>query len=474
MKTYQDLLKNASNIPAFISTAINTYKTSDEYTWAVDGVLYERQQNTAINKYKKLLYKVTGEAVQDKFSANHKCASNFFNRFITQENQYLLGNGVTFEDENTKDKLQTKRYQFDSQLQIAGKAALSQGVSYGFFNLDHVDVFKAIEFVPLFDEEDGTLKAGIRFWQLDVLKPMRATLYEMDGYTDYIREEKDGVFQILNDKRPYILKTKTTVADGTVIYDGENYPGFPIVPLYGNLNRQSELIGIKEQIDCYDLIKSGFANDLDDASLIYWTLENAGGMDELDLAQFIERMKVVRAAVLDDNVKAEAHTMDIPFQSREAYLTRLEADLYNDARALNVQALAAGNVTATAIRAAYQSLDDKCDEYEYCLITFINSILELAGIEDTPTFKRNRVANYTEETMMIISAAQFLDAETVVSHLPFLSSDEVSEVLKRLALENYNLVEEDDTEDSEGNSEEDDDDEDKDDKKEGENNSEEN
>ena len=101
--------------------------------------------------------------------------SGFFNRFTTQQVQFLLGNGVTWEDETTKDYLGED---FDKQLQVAAKASLGAGVSFGFYNYDHLEVFTALEYVPLYDEENGALMAGIRFWQVDAQKPLRATLYE--------------------------------------------------------------------------------------------------------------------------------------------------------------------------------------------------------------------------------------------------------------------------------------------------------
>ena len=45
------------------------------------------------------------------------------------------------------------------------------------------------------------------------------------------------------------------------------------MPLWANPRRQSEITGIRTQIDAYDFIKSGFAN-----AQIYWVLKNAGGM----------------------------------------------------------------------------------------------------------------------------------------------------------------------------------------------------
>lgn len=429
MKTYQDLLATNDKIN-FVFDAISEYKGSQMYHWAREGEAYAKQMNTTIMNYQKLLYTMSGRAVPDNFTANHKCASNFFSRFVTQENQYLLGNGVTFSDENTKTRLGGSK--FDIQLQKAGKNALIGGVSFSFFNLDHVDVFKATEFCPLWDEEDGALKAGIRFWRISYDKPVRATLYELDGYTDYI-QSTSGEIKIWVDKRAYTQIVKYSPADGTEIFDGSNYPSFPIVPLWGNPDHQSELVGLKQEIDCYDLIKSGFANDLDDASMIYWTLENCGGMDDIDLAKFIEHMKTVKAAIVDgnDGAKAEAHTIDVPYQSRETYLTRLENDMYNDAMALNVNQISAGNVTATAINAAYEPLNNKVDQFEFCVCEFIDGLLSLIDISDVPTFKRSRIVNQTEETNMVLSASEYLDKETILKHLPFLSVDEVNSIIEK-------------------------------------------
>ena len=440
MRTYNDLVEITSEEEKqqFILRAINEHKTTDMYKIALDAEDYMRTQNTTIMNYRKILYTLSGQAVPDNYSANYKCASSFFKRFVTQENQYLLGNGVTFNDESTKDKLGGE--DFDSVLQEVGRNALVQGLAFGFANVDHVDIFKLTEFVPLWDENDGALKAGIRFWQVDTNKPLRATLYELDGYTEYIKDEKNGDrdMHIMQDKRPYKLTVGISEVDGIQILDGENYPTFPIVPLWGNPEHQSELNTIRTQIDAYDLIKSGFANDLDDVSAIYWTLSNTGGMDDVDLAQFVERMKIVKAAVVGDGVgggaSAEAHTIEVPYQSREAYLTRLEKDMYKDFMALDTEQIAAGQVTATQIEAAYEPLNEKADMYEYCISKFIKGILTVFGIDDKPTFVRSKMSNKSEDLNAIISCAQYLSAEYVTRKILTLLGDidAIDEVLGQI------------------------------------------
>lgn len=424
MKTYQDL-QTTHDKAAFILEAIREHKESDMYRIAFDAEEYDRRRNVTILRYKKLLYTLTGEAVPDRFTANHKLCSAYFPRFITQENQYLLGNGVRLSA--GKDKLGAD---FDDRLQEGGRAALVQGVSFGLWDLDRLRVFKLTEFVPLWDENTGVLMAGIRFWQVDENKPLRAVLYELEGYTEYLKTKKGGL-SIVHEQRRYIQVTQTSEADGEEVVEGMNYPTLPIVPLWCSPQKQSELVGLRESIDCYDLIKSGFANDLDDASLIYWTLKNADAMDDVDVAQFVERMKTIHAAPVD----AEAHTLDVPYQSRVAYLERLERDLYNDAQIVNVADLSAAQKTATEIKAAYTPMDLKTDQYEYCVREFLRGIFALAGLDPKtePEFKRNRIQNELEATQMVMMAAQYLDDETILSKLPWLTPEEVEQAMARRA-----------------------------------------
>ena len=450
MKTYQDLLEigeNTGDRIKFTLSVIEEFKGSDMYREGVTAYAYARKRNVTISQYQKLLYTMSGKAVPDNYSANWKMPSNFFYRFVTQENQYLLGNGIYWRDERTADRLGGS---FDSELQQLGKDALIGGVAFGFWNLDHLEGFKITEFAPLYDEENGALCAGVRFWQLAANKPLRATLYELDGYTEFIWT--DGIGSVLKEKRAYVSKTRTTAADGTEIYDYENYPGFPIVPLWGNQNKQSELIGIREQIDCYDLIKSGFANDLDDASQIYWVIQNAGGMDDVDLAKFIERMKTVKAAVVGDSgAKAEAHTIDVPYTAREALLERLSKDLYRDAMALDTEEIAGGAITATQIRAAYEPLNSKTDEFEYCVHDFLDRVLAIAGIEDEATFTRSMMLNKSEEIQSVIQAAANLDPDYVTRKLLTILGDadmaeEMIEKMNSDELSRMNVTEEEEQE----------------------------
>lgn len=443
MFTFQDLQligpDDDNRRMAFVRSVIQEHKSSDMYKIAVMGEEYDHKRNTTITHYEKTLRTLSGREVPDKWSPNHKTTRNFFNYFTTQQNQYLLGNGVTWNNSTGAEK--KLGADFDVKLQKAGKYALVEAESFGFFNFDHVDIFKLTEFAPLYDEENGSLRSGVRFWQIDDTKPLRATLYEEDGYTSYIWYERDAdgkvdeSGRIYEAKKPYILKTRTTQIDGTEIYDGMNYPAFPIVPLWGNPNHQSELVGIQEQIDAYDLIKNGFLNDLDTAQ-IYWIIKGAGGMDDPDLAQFMQRIKSTHFASLEDGQDVEPVSVQIPYEARERLLDRLERDIYKDYGALNVDEIKGGAVTATQIIAAYEPLNVKVDQFEYCVIEFVNGLCRVAGIEGAdPTFTRSKLVNVSEEIQTILQTTEVLDDEYVTEKvLSYLGDgDKFDEVQKRKA-----------------------------------------
>lgn len=463
MLTYQDFLREATtdeNKINFIQKAINQHINSDDYKKAVEAYEYYRQRNTAIMQYQKILYTVTGKPIEDVFSANHKTTSNFFYKIITQMIQYSLGNGLTFENENVKEKFTGD---IDLKIKKIFRYAAIEKIAFGFYNNGNLECFKVTEFVPLWDEEDGSLKAGIRFWQIDSSKPLRATLFELDGYTEYIRE-KNQPMRILKDKQKYIKYKQTSEIYGTEIFEGENYPTFPIIPAYCNDKKQSMLEGIKEQIDAYDFIKSGFANDLDDATQIYWLLQNTGGMDDVDLAKFMQRLKTTKIANIDadEGGALTPYTVQVPYQSREVYLERLEKDIYNDAMALNVSGIQAGNITATQIKAAYEDINLRADAFEEQVLEFMQAVFELAGVENEKiTFNRSKVANTSEEIQTILSTGELLPMEYKVKKIMALLGDidhteDVLNMLKAesLAMMNQNIEpEEGNTEGKEGNAE---------------------
>lgn len=458
MYTYQDFVNEPDVIRAVIN-AITNHRNSDEYKTALSADKYDKQQNETINNYVKTIFSLTGVPVEDFTASNNKLASNFFHRLNTQRCTYLLGNGVSFTDhksetvvnglttvtDKTKETLGNK---FDSDLKRLAYFALIHGICFGFWNLDRLYVFPITEFKPLWDEESGALRAGIRFWRLAKDKPMTVVLYEEDGYTKFKSKSVVGLdLDQASEKHPYKTIINKTEADGEEIVGYDNYGSLPIIPMWGSSLKQSTLVGMREKIDSFDLIRSGFANDLSDCAQIYWLLENYGGMTDEDLAKFRDRLKINHIAVADtaNGGSVTPYTQEIPHTARKIYLDEIRAGIYEDFGALDVHTVAAG-ATNDHIDAAYQPLDEEADDFEYQVAEFIEQLLTLIGIEDTPSFKRNRISNESERTQMILSAGEYLDTETILQKLPFITVDEVTNIMAKADMESESRFETEATE----------------------------
>lgn len=448
MKTYQDYEKakeqGQSQMIDFIRQAINDYKASDMYKTALEADEYEAERNVSILRWTKYLYTMQGQKVPDYTAGNNRIASNFFHRLTTQRVAYSLGNGISFSNasketigtdnvvvDKTKEALGKD---FDTIMYKAGKFARQHACSYLFWNVDHIVLFKATEFVPLYDEDDGKLKAGFRFWSLDWEKrPVIVVVYDLDGFEKY-RTKKDSKgldIELIEEKRGYKQTIAHNEVDPDEVVGESNYGSFPIFPLWGNSHHQSDLVGMKSKIDSYDLVKSGFANDLEECAEIYWIIGNALGETDESLAKFRDRMKLNHIVSADTmNSTVTPYTQEIPVNARNTLLESLRNQIYEDYGALDVHTVAAG-ATNDHIDAAYQPMDDEADDFEYQIIECIRAILNLLGIDDMPLFNRNRISNQKERTEMVMLAANYLDDETILKKLPFITSDEVDKILIR-------------------------------------------
>lgn len=452
--TYQDWLATPESArPALALKAIQHYKASEDFRKALTANGYFRAEDTAVSqktilKARKIEYKDASGRKRVRSGTEdvvgNRVYSGMFFKLVVQQNQYLLANGVVMKDEKVKEKLGKA---FDKTLENIGEKALKQGVCWGFWNVDHVEVIEAARdgfsgFVALLDEMTSTPMVGIQFWQIAAERPMYVRVFETDGVTMY-RVAKDQLTEV-QAKRPYKINTVTD-ALGPIVTGVENWGGLPIVPLWASEEKRSELTNaIKSKIDVFDRIFSDFGDNLDRANDVYWVLNNFGGtMDEVaELLEQINRVKAV--ANMSDGTgaasSAEPKTIEVPYQAREHALQLLRKEIYQDYMALDMDELTGGSLTNVAIEAAMLNLNLKADRYEWQCFQFVQNILRLQGIEtEDIKFKRQTIINQSEIVADIAVMRDYIDQETALKLNPYIVQEEVEEIKKRLAAESVTV-----------------------------------
>ena len=343
---------------------------------------------------------------------------------------------MTFaEDDTLKEKLGDN---FDEQLYRLGYLARIHGEAFGFWNSDHLDIFSLTCFAPLYDEKNGTLRAGVYFWRLQPDKPMHAILYEESGVTRYSEDGDQSVFRIESGPEAYKTTTITTPDGGVESVDGESYGILPIVPLWGGRLRQSTLVNLKGYIDNTDLIVNGFCDDLRECAQIYWLVSNYGGMTDGDLRKFMQRLKYNHIANVDnagDNGSVQPYTQEVPTQARETLLQRLHSSMYEDFGALDVHCVSAAS-TNDHLEAAYQPMDENARDFENQVTKFVRQILKVAGLPDAkPQYTHTRISNTKEQVDMVLSEATVIGNDMTIDLLPNLTPEQKEQAKAALMAE---------------------------------------
>ena len=415
MYTYQDFEAcPEADRPKFLLSVIAAHQSSETYKEAVLADEYDAQRNRTVIEFTRQVFSTSGVKVDDPTASDYRICSNFFHRLCTQRVMYSLGNGISF----VQPREDGGSGAVDEVKEMLGGEALDFTMLQAGLHADRLVEFPVTEFAPLWDEVDGRLRAGVRWWRIDDSRPMTVVLYEEEGVTRF-RTTKENALEQLGERRAYVTEIASTPAGGDEVVGERNYGPLPVVPMYGNRLGQSALVGMREAIDSYDLIRSGFADDLQDCAEIWWTVGNAGGMTDSDLARFRDRLKYLRIASVDTDAGqvASPYTQEVPYAARQAYLTTIRSEIYESFGALDVHAVAAG------------ATNENAADFEHWVAEALRQVLRLQGVDDSPVFKRNRISNQKEQVDMVVEEAQWLDHATVLRKLPNVTPEEAAAVL---------------------------------------------
>ena len=370
--------------------------------------------------------------------AKIRIPSGVFGRLITLLINRLWKNPVQLDSVEAKSRLGKN---FDKTSKDISTYAAVHGVCHGFWNVDHLEMFTARQYFPLMDERTGADMAGIRFWQIDEEKPWVVQLYELDGWTEWSRKDK-GALTPVTAKQAYRLSVRSD-ALGSEIVAGDNYPGFPVLPMYANSQRMSELTPpIKGKIDLFDAILSSFGDTVLRTRIVYWVFENFSG-DIASLTETKRLMEDLGIVARNDDSTAKAETIGIPYDATMKFLEELEKAIFRDAMMTNPQEIMGGNLTATAIKASYDAEDKKVSALEWQCTDFMDRLFTLIGIENKIiTFKHATVQNDMEITQRLAMYSE-LDLETKLLKDPMFAEEEIPDILLRVARAQVGVDEDD-------------------------------
>lgn len=405
---------------------VDAFHQSEEYQFMQYGVDYYRNRNTAIMERKKEYYVEGLGVTANPYAANHKLPSGFFRKIVDQKVQYLLGNGITFAEDNKEALDEYFKHGLDEFVIDAGTEASKKAVAYAYAYKDNgklkFTLLPSEQVTPILDDNDD-LQAFIRRFEKDdkdvliYVDDTEVTRWEKkksEASDKYTTTGTYGHFSIIN----------TFNGEQVGAPESHSFSRVPLIPLYNNKERVSDLYGVKPHIDIYDLINSDFANNIDDMQDAYFELKGFSG-DTNQIKTFMEQLKQMKAVPTPLEGGVEAKQLEIPVEARSTYLQILEHNIYKDSMSVDVSKISGGSVTNVVIKAMFTDLDLKADKFESEIRKFLYNLIDFINANDNKSFvpdfkfERSTVMNKAETTETVIKLTGILSDETIMELLPY-------------------------------------------------------
>lgn len=369
------------------------------------------------------------------YSNNTFVYTNYFKMLVDQKIDYLLAKNPTYDELPAEFDI----YQlFDSASLQASLDGVVWVHTFVLNNRLQWDLINANQIIPIYaDNLKRILKNIIRYYKIDedditqveVWDSQKVIFFRVDKYYNFITDSYSEKAHFAN-----ITKYENEDKVETVEYDAFGY--IPFIPLYNNKCKINDLDSIKQLIDYYNAISSGFIDNIFKFQEFLLTLEGVGGQD-LDI--LMEELQKHKTLLLPEASKASYLSVEIPVEARSIILEILKKNIFLLGRGVDLQTLqgAGSNITNTLIKAMYADLDMKANDTEKQykifykqLINQINSFYN-TDFSNNITFNKCMLYNELEKIEACEKSLGIISLMTTLENHPwvFNAEDEMKRIL---------------------------------------------
>ena len=442
--------KAVLNDKQFIEREISRFKASKRRRAMLDGERYYEGRHDILSR-KRTVIGEDGKVVEVHNLPNNHIVDNQYRKMVNQKANYLLGQPVTFQGENTAyiealNDVFNKR--FMRLLKNVGKDSLNEGICWLFPCYDEngefvIRKFKGHEIIPGWKDADHTiLEYAIRLY----------AMVSYEGETERIVEKVEvyddaGVHYFTLDNNTLIPEEPFDqpyfVVDGVHPF---NWSKIPLIPFKRDAEETPLINNVKSLQDGLNAILSNFQNNMEeDARNTILILVNYDGENLGEFRKNLATYGAVKVKTID-GAAGDLRTLQVEVNA-ENYKAILE--IFKKAIIENAMGYDAkddrlsGEPNQMNIQSMYSDIDLDANEMETEyqaafeeLLWFVNCHLSNTGVGSFDSdsveiiFNRDILINETEAIENVRNSVGLLSDETLVAQHPWV--DDPQAELKRL------------------------------------------
>lgn len=430
---------------------------------------YYRKQNDVLKGFKK--YDENGNPLRN---ADNRIASNFHNILVNQKASYLFTAAPIFDVGNEKANTNVAEVLGDSFAKTCKDLcvrAANASIGWLHYWVDDDNNFRfgviknSAQITPIWsDDFEQSLIALLRSYQN--IDPESGKVYDIYEYWDentcyaFRKENKASIASGLEPYQRFHFEMEAGDMDTNVIT--HDFAQVPFIPFRNNDIETTDLETIKELIDCYDKVYSGFINDLDDIQELIFIL---AGYEDEPLDTFLKKLKKYKTfkADITDDGKAGLSTLaiDIPVEARDKALELTRKAIFEQGQGIDPDPQHFGSSSGEALKHLYDLLELKAGlvetEFRSSFGQLIRAICRNLGFVPgtiIQTWYRTKISNDNEMAEIANKSKGIISDRTIIQNHPWV--DDVENELKQIdkekqdEIDNYsgafdNPVDEDET-----------------------------
>ncbi len=423
------------------SDAVRQIETAERY--------YRKENDIRFSKEKK----EEENAENPLRTADNKIPSNFYKLLVNQKTAYAFTEKVTFDTGNKGlnelisrtlgDAFQKKCKSLCVQASNASVGWLHywKGEDGGF----HYAVVDSKQIIPVWTRDlEKELLAVLRVYSMiDDEDGMEYLVYEYwtDTQCESFRRRLDSSFDALEYFNQYlVIDMDTGTEEYQPVYEHKSGE-VPFIFFNNNDEGMNDLKDIKELIDAYDKVFSGFLNDLEDIQELIFIITNYGGDSDnaLEILQEMKSKKIinVESEGADDKSGISTLAIEIPVEARKEMLTITRKAIFEQGMGIDPDPQNFGNSSGVALKYLYSLLELKVGfmetEFRISFNRLVRAILRFYGRTSEKLeqrWTRTSVTNDSELADIAQKSKNVISDETIVRNHPWVENTELE--LERL------------------------------------------
>lgn len=386
-------------------------------------------------------------------NADNRIPSNFYKLLVNQESSYLYTAPPIFdvEDKKTNEIIQNALGDaFAKKCKQACKESQNGGVAWIHYWRGENDVFKyavinCTQVIPVWSSDlEEELYAVIRTYNtIEEESGDEYAVYEIwtDKECSSFKRKTDEKIQKLQEYRQFeLIDLNMNTEENTNIFLHE-WEKVPFIPLFNNDEHTDNLKDIKELIDTYDKVFSGFVNDLEDIQEVILILTNYGG-EESSIGEFWSALKEKKVIKVDsdgpdDKSGVSTLAIEIPVEAREKTLAITRKAIFEQGMGIDPDPQNFGNSSGVALTYLYSLLELKAGLHETeARMSFSELVRAICKFNKKScekiiqTWTRTSVSNDAELAEIAQKSKGVISDETIVENHPWVQDP--TKEMKRL------------------------------------------